>query len=116
MTGAGYDSDGADRYRSRPAWRANSADKNVNLSGAASVAHGLRSNSADKFSDLYLDAMRRRERQDKIYSACIGSECTFQPDTTVSKYYYQRLESRDPGYQAHRLQYEGSGSRYQQPT
>lgn len=43
--------------------------------------------------------MRRRERQDKVYSACIASECTFKPDTRVSKYYYQRLESRDPAYQ-----------------
>jgi len=46
--------------------------------------------------------MRRRERQEKVYSACIGAECTFQPDLTVSKYYYQRLESRDPGYQQHK--------------
>lgn len=114
MTAAGYESDGAgDKSRGRgPAapWRADSADKNGNASGA----YGFRSNSADKFRDLYQDAMRRRERQDKIYSACIGSECTFQPDTTVSKYYYQRLETRDPGYQSHKLQLEGS--RYQQPT
>ena len=103
MAAGGYESDGAgDKSRGRyPAapWRANSADKN----GNASAVYGFRSNSADKFRDLYQDAMRRRERQDKIYSACIGSEYTFQPDTTVSKYYYQRLETRDPSYQSHKL-------------
>ena len=62
-----------------------------------------RNQFGDKFSDLYKDALRRKERQDKIYSACITSECTFKPDTTVSKYYYQRLESRDPGYTQHRM-------------
>jgi hypothetical protein len=112
MTGGGYESDVVDRSRVRTGWRANSADKNANLSGVGgTTALGYRSNSADKFCDLYQDAMRRRERQDKIYSACIGSECTFHPDTTVSKYYYQRLESRDPGYQSHKLQQEGN--RYQ---
>ncbi|CDW91726.1 UNKNOWN [Stylonychia lemnae] len=52
--------------------------------------------SKDKFSNLYEDARRRKERQDKIYSACVESECTFQPDTQVTKYYYQRMESKDP--------------------
>ena len=58
----------------------------------------MRRQHKNKFTDLYKDAMRRRERQDKVYSACIASECTFKPDTRVSKYYYQRLESRDPAY------------------
>jgi hypothetical protein len=53
---------------------------------------------SDKFTTLYKDALRRRERQDKIYSACIEPECTFIPDTTGSKYYYHRLEARDPAY------------------
>jgi hypothetical protein len=35
----------------------------------------------DKFNTLYEDARRRQERQDKIYSACMEAECTFQPDT-----------------------------------
>lgn len=52
-----------------------------------------------KFTDLYQDALRRKERQEKIYAACISPDCTFKPDTTVSKYYYQRLEMRDPAYQ-----------------
>jgi hypothetical protein len=32
----------------------------------------------------------------------MGPEFTFKPDTTVSKYYYQRLENRDPAYQQRR--------------
>jgi DNA polymerase sigma len=53
---------------------------------------------ADKFTNLYKDALLRRERQDKVYSACLEPECTFIPDTTGSKYYYNRLEARDPAY------------------
>ena len=43
----------------------------------------------DKFSNLYDDARRRKERQDKIYSACVESECTFNPDTAQTRFYYQ---------------------------
>ena len=56
----------------------------------------------NKFVNLYEDAQRRKERQDKIYSACMESECTFQPDTNQTKYYYQKLEIKDPGYQQKR--------------
>eukprot|EP00347_Sterkiella_histriomuscorum_P010260 403376977 len=52
--------------------------------------------SSDKFSNLYEDAKRRKERQDKIYSACVESECTFQPDTQATKFYYNKVENRDP--------------------
>lgn len=31
----------------------------------------------DKFSNLYDDARRRKDRQDQIYSACVDAECTF---------------------------------------
>jgi hypothetical protein len=31
----------------------------------------------NKFSNLYEDARRRKDRQDQIYSACIEAECTF---------------------------------------
>ena len=37
----------------------------------------LMKNGIDKFSMLYEDAKRRKERQDKIYSNCMESECTF---------------------------------------
>lgn len=40
-----------------------------------------------KFDSLYQDAQRRQERQEFIYSACIESECTFQPDTEKTKYF-----------------------------
>lgn len=50
----------------------------------------------DKFETLYDDAKRRKERQDKIYSACLESECTFVPDTQATKYYNQRMENKDP--------------------
>ena len=30
----------------------------------------------DKFGNLYEDAKRRKERHDKIYSACMEAECT----------------------------------------
>lgn len=40
-----------------------------------------------KFDSLYQDARRRQERQEFIYSACIESECTFQPDTEKTKYF-----------------------------
>lgn len=58
----------------------------------------------DKFSSLYEDAKRRKERQDKIYSACVESECTFQPDIQATKYYNNRVENRDPnrtGFSSH---------------
>ena len=42
----------------------------------------------NKFNNLYEDAKRRKERQDKIYSACIESECTFHPDTSETRYYH----------------------------
>ena len=70
----GYESDG-DR-----SWRGGSAD------------------GREKFAHLYEDALRRKERQEKVYSNCMGPEFTFKPDTTKSKYYYQRLETRDPAY------------------
>jgi len=41
----------------------------------------------NKFSTLYEDAKLRKERQDKIYSACVESECTFQPDTQATRYH-----------------------------
>ncbi|TNV74359.1 hypothetical protein FGO68_gene10317 [Halteria grandinella] len=53
----------------------------------------------DKFSSLYYDALRRKERQEKVYARCMAPDFTFQPDTRISKYYYQRLEARDPAYQ-----------------
>ena len=71
----GYESDGDG------SWRAGSAD------------------GREKYMSLYEDALRRKERQEKVYSNCMGPEFTFKPDTTKSKYYYQRLETRDPAYQ-----------------
>jgi hypothetical protein len=53
----------------------------------------------DKFSSLYYDALRRKERQEKVYARCMAPDFTFKPDTRISKYYYQRLEARDPAYQ-----------------
>ena len=49
----------------------------------------------DKFYNLYEDAKRRKERQEKIYSACMESECTFQPDTNLTKYYNSKTENQD---------------------
>lgn len=49
-----------------------------------------------------------------MYSACLGPECTFQPDTTVSRYYYQRLETRDPAYQQRAGSAQASPSAQQQ--
>ena len=63
-----------------------------------------RESTADKFTNLYKDALLRKERQDKIYNNCIGPEFTFKPDTTKSKYYYQRLLTSDPDYQQHQQQ------------
>ncbi len=43
-------------------------------------------NKIDKFSNLYEDALRKQDRQDKIYSACLETECTFQPDLSRTRY------------------------------
>ena len=42
---------------------------------------------------MYQDAQRRQERQEFIYSACIESECTFQPDTEKTKYFNAQATS-----------------------
>ena len=39
-----------------------------------------------KYESLYEDAMRRRERQQFIYSACIEAECTFAPNRDKTRY------------------------------
>ena len=39
-----------------------------------------------KYDSLYDDAIRRRERQEFIYSACIEAECTFKPDTEKTRF------------------------------
>lgn len=44
------------------------------------IGHG------DKFADLFEDAKKRKERQDKIYSVCLDQECTFQPDIGINRY------------------------------
>mmetsp|Transcript_23973 Transcript_23973/g.36764 ORF Transcript_23973/g.36764 Transcript_23973/m.36764 type:complete len:152 (-) Transcript_23973:1911-2366(-) len=46
-----------------------------------------------KFDSLYADAKRRMERQNNIYSACIESECTFQPDTEKTKFFASKNSS-----------------------
>jgi hypothetical protein len=46
-----------------------------------------------KFDSLYEDAQRRQERQEYIYSACIESECTFQPDTEKTKFFNSKQAS-----------------------
>lgn len=48
---------------------------------------GQSAHQYSKFDSLYQDARRRQERQEFIYSACIESECTFQPDTEKTKYF-----------------------------
>eukprot|EP00354_Favella_ehrenbergii_P006196 CAMPEP_0170455192 /NCGR_PEP_ID=MMETSP0123-20130129/3223_1 /TAXON_ID=182087 /ORGANISM="Favella ehrenbergii, Strain Fehren 1" /LENGTH=123 /DNA_ID=CAMNT_0010718217 /DNA_START=2437 /DNA_END=2808 /DNA_ORIENTATION=- len=47
--------------------------------------------STTKFDSLYQDAVRRNERQMNIYSACVDSECTFQPDRSRTKYTKRRV-------------------------
>jgi hypothetical protein len=46
-----------------------------------------------KFDSLYQDAQRRQERQEYIYSACIESECTFQPDVEKTKFFNSKHQS-----------------------
>ncbi|CAI2384299.1 unnamed protein product [Moneuplotes crassus] len=44
-------------------------------------------NKLNKFNLLYDDAMKRMQRQDEIYSRCLDSECTFQPDVSKGNHY-----------------------------
>jgi hypothetical protein len=46
-----------------------------------------------KFYELFEDAKRRQERKEKIYSACLDSECTFQPDIGYTKYFSKMNET-----------------------
>jgi hypothetical protein len=44
----------------------------------------------DKFKLLYDDAIKRKQRKDQIYSKCLDSECTFQPElmrSPLTSYY-----------------------------
>lgn len=59
-----------------------------------------RSNS--KFESLYQDAKRRNERKLNIYSACLESECTFQPDLALSKPRFSNSDGYKPGARADR--------------
>ena len=45
-----------------------------------------------------------------MYARCLAPEFTFQPDTRVSKYYYQRLEAKDPAYQHKTMPFSPVGS------
>lgn len=48
------------------------SEKIVAQKQAANLNHGY-----TKYDSLYEDALRRKERQEFIYSACIEAECTF---------------------------------------
>lgn len=59
----------------------------------------------DKFSTLYEDAKRRKERHEKIYQNCVEAECTFQPDLNPTKCYNSRVagsNERDSSFQGNR--------------
>ena len=53
---------------------------------ADSVNDNLSNLSFNRCEDLYFDAMKRKERHDKIYSKCLDQECTFKPDIGINKY------------------------------
>jgi hypothetical protein len=48
---------------------------------------------------LYDDAMKRKQRKDNIYSKCLDSECTFQPDL-IKGGMYDSFYSENPNFVA----------------
>lgn len=57
------------------------------------MSQGSARSLGDKFDRLYDDAKRRQERQNLVYDHCIEAECTFQPDTSKTKYFAAKKSS-----------------------
>lgn len=71
------------------------------LSGRSKASNDSR--ASGKFDALYQDAKRRNERKVNIYSACLSSECTFQPDIEKTKFSYARMSRSKRGSRSNSL-------------
>lgn len=72
-----------------------------------------------RFSELYEDAKKRKERQAKLAEAILDNHCTFKPDTSRTKHKNEQLAQEtpaknyfnNPGQQAYhaRIKSQGQG-------
>jgi len=75
---------------------ASSHDSNTQRMNESWITPG---DKLDKFMLLYDDAMKRKQRKDNIYSKCLDSECTFQPDL-IKGGMYDSFYSENPNFVA----------------
>ncbi|CAI2384022.1 unnamed protein product [Moneuplotes crassus] len=63
------------------------AESPHNFSQNFETSYMTSENKLNKFNLLYDDAIKRKQRKDEIYSRCLDSQCTFQPDLTKGNRY-----------------------------